>query len=99
MINKAAHDCLQTPAVPSAKKSNQKRIPGWNDEVKPYKEMSRFWASVWKSAGRPINNGLHQIMKKSREQKGAKYRNMNNNALSEFKTEKPENPEKPEVRS
>ena len=66
VINKAAHDCLQTPAVPSAKKSNQKRIPGWNDEVKPYKEMSRFWASVWKSAGRPINNGLHQIMKKSR---------------------------------
>ena len=42
---------------------------------------------------------ISQMMKKSRQQKGGKYRNMNNNALSEFKTEKPEKPEKPEVRS
>ena len=28
--------------------------------------MSLFWAAVWKSAGKPLNNGLHSIMKKGR---------------------------------
>ena len=42
---------------------------------------------------------ISQMTKKSSEHKGGKYRKMNNNALSEFKTEKPAKPEKPEVRS
>ena len=44
----------------------RKNIVGWNAEVKPYKDMSMFWSSVWKSAGRPINTNLHHLMKKYR---------------------------------
>ena len=28
--------------------------------------MSKFWAAIWESAGKPLNNGLHNIMKKSK---------------------------------
>ena len=56
VMNNAAHATLP---VPSSKKSTQRIIPGWNEDVKPFKEMSRFWAAIWKSAGKPFNNGLH----------------------------------------
>ena len=60
-LNEAAHDCLPVPVQNTGK---GKTVSGWNSEVKPFKDMSLFWAAVWKSAGRPLNNGLHQIMKK-----------------------------------
>ena len=34
--------------------------------MKPYKEDAYFWHSIWKSAGRPINTQLHNIMKRTR---------------------------------
>ena len=64
-VNNAAHECLPVPKS-YASSCNKKTIAGWNLDVKPYKEMSQFWAAIWKSAGRPLNNGLHQIMKKCR---------------------------------
>ena len=64
-VNNAAHECLPVPKY-NASSCNKKTIAGWNSDVKPYKEMSQFWAAIWKSAGRPLNNGLHQIMKKCR---------------------------------
>ena len=65
VINDTVFDCLP---VPSDNNSDSKirRIPGWNEEVKPFKEMSKFWAAIWESAGKPLNNGLHNIMKKSK---------------------------------
>ena len=61
VIDDTAFDCLP---VPSDNNSDSKirRIPGWNEEVKPFKEMSKFWAAIWESAGKPLNN----IMKKSK---------------------------------
>ena len=64
-MNDAAHDCLPVPAAQSGTKK-QKTIAAWNSEVRPYKDMSIFWAAVWKSAGQPLNNGFYQIMKKCR---------------------------------
>ena len=41
-------------------------VPGWNEFVKPFREDSLFWHSVWISAGRPQNTHLHKIMKNTR---------------------------------
>ena len=62
-INDASYECL-----PVSNQINKKRKPtaGWNTEVKPFKDRSMFWSSVWKSAGKPLNNTLHQIMKRCR---------------------------------
>ena len=46
-------------------KKKSKMIPGWNDLVKPYEE-ALFWHAIWSSAGKPINNTLHNIMKRTR---------------------------------
>ena len=48
------------------KKVNLKVLPGWNDEVKPFKENAMLWNAIWVSAGKPINNALHRIMKRTR---------------------------------
>ena len=41
-------------------------VPGWGDFVKPFREDSLFWHSVWISAGRPQNTVLHNIMRSTR---------------------------------
>ena len=41
-------------------------IPGWSDCVKPFREKAMFWSSIWKSAGKPLNNELHKLMKTTR---------------------------------
>ena len=41
-------------------------VPGWNEFVKPFRDDSIFWHSVWVSAGRPQNTVLHNIMKNTR---------------------------------
>ena len=45
---------------------DKKPTPGFNNQVKPFKETAYFWSAVWKSAGRPLNTQLHNIMKRSR---------------------------------
>ena len=34
--------------------------------MKPFQEEAMFWNAVWTSAGKPIDNSLHLIMKKAR---------------------------------
>ena len=41
-------------------------LPGWSSLVKPFKDEAYFWHQIWNSAGRPLNNELHRIMKKTR---------------------------------
>ena len=41
-------------------------VPGWTQFVKPFKDDAYFWFSVWKSAGKPENCVLHDIMKRTR---------------------------------
>ena len=31
-------------------------VAGWKTQVKPYRGNAGFWYSVWKTAGRPLNN-------------------------------------------
>ena len=44
----------------------EKRVPGWKEEVEPLREKAYFGSQVWKSCGRPINCEIHNVMKKSR---------------------------------
>ena len=41
-------------------------IPGWQDEIKPFKEDSLFWHGVWQSAGSPNTGVLHSIMARTK---------------------------------
>ena len=41
-------------------------MPGWWEEVAPYRETSVFWHSVWRSAGRPVAGELYNTMKMTR---------------------------------
>ena len=50
-----------TPAPRKGSKLHFK-LPGWNVEVKPLKEDSKFWYSIWLSAGRPSTGALHSVM-------------------------------------
>ena len=47
--------------------SNSKSpIPGWNPYIKPFRDDALFWFNVWKSAGKPQDCELHNIMKWTR---------------------------------
>ena len=41
-------------------------VPGWSQFVKPFRDDALFWHSVWKSAGKPENCVLHDVMKRTR---------------------------------
>ena len=72
--------------------NSKKKIIGWNQDVKPFKEEADFWHSIWLSAGRPINNELHNLMKKSKNKyhfqirkcKKAEYKIKRNKLLDAF---------------
>ena len=55
--------------IPSSCKSGSFKhtpVPGWTEFVKPFRDDSLFWHSVWVSAGRPLNTVLHQVMRSTR---------------------------------
>ena len=53
--------------IPTTSNKIDKAIrPGWLKEVKPYRDKAYFWHQMWKSASRPINTELHNIMKRTR---------------------------------
>ena len=56
----------KTLPFPKAGKAGKKATPGFDERVKPFKETAYFWHCVWKSSGRPINNQVHNIMKRTR---------------------------------
>ena len=62
-VQEVAEGCLPCP---KGGKEKVKAMPGWNESVKPLREVAYFWHQVWQSAGRPLNTGLHQMMKKTR---------------------------------
>ena len=45
-----------------SKNPSFKKIAGWNELVKSYKNDAMFWFSIWLSAGKPLNCELHNIM-------------------------------------
>ena len=50
---------------PSSSKRKQSK-PGWTEQVKPFRDNALFWSQIWKSAGKPCNTVLHNIMKRTR---------------------------------
>ena len=45
----------ETLSISVIKVAKKKIIPGWVDQVQPFKEKTHFWHHVWLSAGRPLN--------------------------------------------
>ena len=39
---------------------------GWNSEKKTFKESANFWHAIWVSCGKPLNNEVHKIMKRTK---------------------------------
>ena len=63
-IQEAAEATLPTPKA-SGMDKHVKSLACW-DEVREFKEKAHFWFQVWMSAGRPLNNELHKVMKRTR---------------------------------
>jgi hypothetical protein len=61
-VQEVAEKCLPCP---KAQKEKVKVLAGWNESVKPLRDIAYFWHQVWQSAKRPLNTGLHQMMKKT----------------------------------
>ena len=38
-------------------------VPGWNDQVRPFREDAKFWNAIWVSLGRPLNCEVYRVMK------------------------------------
>ena len=49
------------------KKGHGKPIPGWAEDVEPFRQESIYWGDVWKKEGRPSTGWLHAtyVRKKS----------------------------------
>ena len=62
-------ECIKSIAGKKRRnRKNTKIIPGWTEIVKPFHDDAKFWNALWTSAGKPLNNVLHNIMKKTRNQ-------------------------------
>ena len=48
--------------------SGCRAIPGWLEEVEPFRAESRYWHRVWLKEGRPNHGWLHATMVKKRSQ-------------------------------
>ena len=48
------------------RKARSKVVPGWSDDVMPFRGDAMFWHAVWKSSGKPLNNSTHHTMKRTR---------------------------------
>jgi hypothetical protein len=55
-------------------------VPGWLEEVEPYRKDAGFWYGVWKSAGKPNKVDLHVAMARSRNLYHFAVRRANRNA-------------------
>lgn len=62
-----SYECIPLSTKTKVKKPGQMtpRLPGWKRTVKPLREDSVFWHSVWVSSGRPPG-ALHGVMAWSR---------------------------------
>lgn len=63
-INDVSYESL--PLSYQSNGSPSRKLPLWNEFVKPYREKAIFWRSIWLSSGRPTNNELHKVMKYTR---------------------------------
>ena len=64
-ISESAVDSLSFSSSGTSR-SNFRKIPGWNTQVRPCRENAKFWFSVWSSAGKHLNCELHNIMRRTK---------------------------------
>ena len=67
-IETATENTLPKSVLAGTKVSGKKRTPGWSEFVKPYLEESKFWNSLWESAGKPSGGDLFNAKKQSKQQ-------------------------------
>ena len=58
MVDSAWDNLDTTKGTTGDQKSRNHTIPGWNNIVKPYQGESRFWHSLWISAGMPVHSTI-----------------------------------------
>ena len=58
----SGYSSISLSPAPSKCSKRHFKLPGWNEEVKPLKDDSKFWYSIWLSAGRPSSGALHSVM-------------------------------------
>ena len=76
IVQNVAEEILPIPAAGDGKRKSI--TPGWNSEVKPFRDNAHFWHQVWQSCGRPLNCEVHNIMKKTRNLYHYQYRKCRN---------------------
>ena len=82
--------CTTIPLAPAPREGGKKgkvgrggRIPGWDDKCEELAKDSRFWCSVWVSAGRPTSGQLHRLMVRTRTKFRASVRRARQEANTE----------------
>ena len=71
-VIETTYDCIPLNNLTKTKQSPkkhcplEKNIPGWQENVEPYRKDAVFWHSVWQSAGRPTTGQLRDIMARTR---------------------------------
>ena len=65
-VQQVAEETLPMSGGGGGGRDQEKRVPGWKQEVEPLRDKAYFWCQVWKSCGRPLNCEVHNIMKRSR---------------------------------
>ena len=60
------HAATESLPKPKVSENTRKPIPRWNEDIEPSKQDALFWHAIWVSAGKPLNNELHKIMKRTR---------------------------------
>ena len=65
-LSESAGESLSWTSVGHSGKTSGTKTPGWNVQVRPFRENARFWFSVWLSAGKPLNCELHKIMRRTK---------------------------------
>ena len=73
---KQFHDSIISSCVEAGKQciahtsrpSKTRGLPGWNEIVKPYRDDSLFWHSVWRQCGSPRDAVVADVMRRARSQ-------------------------------
>ena len=58
--------CMKATKLCIPHSNRHKRVAGWTDKVKPYKERSIFWHRLWADNGKPRQGVIFNIMHKCR---------------------------------
>ena len=65
-IQEVAETCIPEDKTKRGAKTKEKKVIGWLNHVEPFRQNCLFWDAIWKSCGKPINNEVHKIMKRTR---------------------------------